>query len=62
MAGVSRHPARRISERAEEDYEFTKRLVRKGYETPSDLESKRIAVKREELELQKAQEDLKVLD
>lgn len=47
--------------RAEENYEFTKRLVRKGYETPSDLESKRIAVKREELELQKAQEDLKVL-
>lgn len=47
--------------RAEEDYEFTKRLVRKGYETPSDLESKRIAVKRAELELQKAEEDLKVL-
>lgn len=47
--------------RAEEDYEFTKRLVRKGYETPSDLESKRIAVKREELELQKSREDLKVL-
>lgn len=47
--------------RAEEDYEFTKRLVRKGYETPSDLESKRIGLKREELELQRAREDLKVL-
>lgn len=47
--------------RAEEDYDFTQRLVRKGYETPSELESKRIALKRENLELQKAREDLKVL-
>ena len=47
--------------RAEDQYAYTKRLVEKGYKTPSDLEGDRISVKGKRLELDQAREELKVL-
>lgn len=47
--------------RAQENQEFTREQVKKGYRTQNDLEATRIAVKQAELKLQGAEEELKVL-
>jgi HlyD family secretion protein len=46
---------------SEETYEFTKRLVKKGYKNQNELEAARIQVQKTELAVQKAAEELKVL-
>ena len=48
--------------RAEEKYEFSKRLSKKGYVTQSELEADRIAVTKARIALDVATEKLKVLD
>ena len=47
--------------RAEENYEFSRSMVKKGYKTPNEAEADRIAVRSAELKLQQAREKLKVL-
>ena len=47
--------------RAEETYEFSRGMVRKGYKTPNEAEADRIALRSAELKLQQAREKLKVL-
>jgi len=46
---------------SEETYEFTKRLVKKGYKNQNELEAARIQVDKTKLAVQKAEEELKVL-
>lgn len=46
---------------SEETYEFTKRLVKKGYKNQNELEAARIQVEKTKLAVQKAEEELKVL-
>jgi HlyD family secretion protein len=46
---------------SEETYEFTKRLVKKGYKNQNELEAARIQVEKTKLAVQKAKEELKVL-
>ncbi len=46
----------------QENHEFTKRLVKKGYKNQNDLEAARISEKQKELALAGAEEELKVLD
>jgi len=48
--------------RAEENYEFTRRMSRKGYRNQNDVEGSRIAVKKAKLELAAAEEELNVLE
>jgi HlyD family secretion protein len=48
--------------RAEENYEFTRRMSRKGYRNQNDVEAARIAVKKAKLELAAAEEQLNVLE
>lgn len=48
--------------RKEETYEFTRRMSRKGYRNANDVEAARIAVKQATLDLDAAQEELKVLE
>jgi HlyD family secretion protein len=47
---------------SEETYEFTKRLVKKGYKNQNELEAARIQVEKTKLAVQKAEEELKVLE
>lgn len=47
--------------RAQENMDFVKEQVRKGYRTQNDLEAARIAVKQAELKLEGSKEELKVL-
>lgn len=47
--------------RGQENYQFMKDQVKKGFKTQNDLETARIAVKKAELSLQGAEEELKVL-
>lgn len=46
---------------SEETYDFTKRLVKKGYKNQNELEAARIQVERTRLAVEKAKEELKVL-
>lgn len=48
--------------RAEENYEFTRRMSRKGYRNQNDVEATRIAVKKAKLELAAAEEERNVLE
>jgi HlyD family secretion protein len=47
---------------SEETYEFTQRLVKKGYKNQNELEAARIQVEKTKLAVQKAKEELKVLE
>jgi HlyD family secretion protein len=47
--------------KANESLEFTKRMVKKGYENQTDLESAYLSVKKSQLELDAKQEELRVL-
>ncbi|MCA8997957.1 MAG: HlyD family efflux transporter periplasmic adaptor subunit [Planctomycetaceae bacterium] len=47
---------------AQENLDFTRDQVKKGYKTQNELESARIAVKQKEFELQSAEEELKVYE
>ena len=46
---------------SKETYEFTKRLVKKGYKNQNELEAARIQVEKSQLAVDKATEELKVL-
>lgn len=47
---------------SEETYEFTKRLVKKGYKNQNELEAARIQVEKTKLAVQKAENELTVLE
>jgi HlyD family secretion protein len=47
--------------RAKDTYEFSKRIAKKGYKTQQELEANRIAVKKAEINRNKAEEALRVL-
>ncbi len=47
--------------RAKDTYEFSKRIAKKGYKTQQDLEANRIAVKKAEINRNKAEQALRVL-
>ena len=46
---------------SEDTYEFTKRLVKRGYKNQNELEAARIQVEKTDLAVEKAREELKVL-
>lgn len=48
--------------RKEQDYDFTRAMSRKGYRNQNDVEAKRIAAKQSKLNLQTAEEELKVFE
>ncbi len=48
--------------RKEEAYEFTKRMAKKGYRSPSELEAQRIAMTQAEIQLRVEEENMRVLD
>ena len=48
--------------RAEENYDFTRRLAKKGYRSQNDLEASRIAAMQKEIALGVAKEKLRVLE
>ncbi len=54
--------AREKLARSEENYEFMRRMSRKGYRTQNDVEAARIAVKQAELDLAAAEDELRVLN
>lgn len=47
-------------QRAEENFEFSKRIAKKGYKNQNDVEADRITVVKAEIDLEIAKEDLKV--
>jgi HlyD family secretion protein len=47
-------------QRAEENFEFSKRIARKGYKNQNEVEADRITVVKAEIDLEIAKEDLKV--
>lgn len=47
-------------QRAEENFEFSKRIAKKGYKNQNDVEADRIKVVKAEIDLEIAKEDLKV--
>lgn len=47
--------------RAKESYEFTERMLKKGFKNQNDLEAERLGVSEAELNMQAAQEKLRVL-
>ncbi|RLS56701.1 MAG: HlyD family efflux transporter periplasmic adaptor subunit [Planctomycetota bacterium] len=47
--------------RAQDNYDFTKQQVKKGYRTQNEMEANRVAVKQAEFKLRGAKEKLKVL-
>ncbi|WP_299465571.1 HlyD family efflux transporter periplasmic adaptor subunit [uncultured Gimesia sp.] len=47
-------------QRAEENFEFSKRIAKKGYKSQNDVEADRINVVKAEIDLEIAKEDLKV--
>jgi len=52
--------AREDLQRAEENFEFSKRIAKKGYKNQNDVEADRITVVKAEIDLEIAKEDLKV--
>lgn len=52
--------AREDLQRAEETFEFSKRIAKKGYKNQNDVEADRITVVKAEIDLEIAKEDLKV--
>ncbi|MCA9020186.1 MAG: HlyD family efflux transporter periplasmic adaptor subunit [Planctomycetaceae bacterium] len=52
--------AREDLQRAEETFEFSKRIAKKGYKNQNDVEADRINVVKAEIDLEIAKEDLKV--
>lgn len=52
--------AREDLQRAEETFEFSKRIAKKGYKSQNDVEADRINVVKAEIDLEIAKEDLKV--
>jgi HlyD family secretion protein len=52
--------AREDLQRAEENFEFSKRIAKKGYKNQNDVEADRINVVKAEIDLEIAKEDLKV--
>tara|TARA_R110001592_G_scaffold176503_3_gene416196 strand:- start:69324 stop:71324 length:2001 start_codon:yes stop_codon:yes gene_type:complete len=52
--------AREDLQRAEEAFEFSKRIAKKGYKSQNDVEADRINVVKAEIDLEIAKEDLKV--
>ena len=49
-------------EKAREEYEFTKKMARRGYQSQNELESKRIAVSQKNIELKTKKDQLNVLE
>ncbi|QDT14589.1 efflux RND transporter periplasmic adaptor subunit [Alienimonas californiensis] len=54
--------ARETLSQAEEDYEFSKRMAKKGYQALNEVETKRIAVNQAQIDVNAAREGLRVLE
>ncbi len=54
--------ARETLSQAEEDYEFSKRMAKKGYQALTEVETKRIAVNQAQINVDAAREGMRVLE
>jgi HlyD family secretion protein len=54
--------ARETLSQAQEDYEFSKRMAKKGYQALNEVETKRIAVNQAQINVDAAREGLRVLE
>ena len=54
--------ARETLSQAQEDYEFSKRMAKKGYQALNEVETKRIAVNQAQINVDAAKEGLRVLE